>query len=323
MGNSGASDFTVDRSVTATAGAGILIGHNTTAVIERVTSQNQWQGFYLGAATWSFCNRCIAQNNYSDGFFLTDRTPAITMQWQMDNCLSQLNNGYGVNIFLNSTDGNETGPHFRGLNTYANTSGGLNIGGNGSSNINDLIIEGSIFAGDGNLGIHIANPGSSIVIANVFQELAGVVPTGRGLSTAASKVGHGLLLDSGGNSQRGSVQVANSTFSQNSQTGITLASSSVLPRLELTGNTVWGNGWHGSGALAAGIFLQSSATNTSIFGGAAFDGGARRQSYGLYMTTSAVQSRTIAAGVNFNGNVSGGCNTVISGGKAAVLGSGC
>jgi len=312
------SNITVDRSVAASAGAGLKSTNGSFPILENITVQNQYVGFWLGATARAYCKFCVAQQNYSDGFYFTDTSSIEAMQWQVINGLSQFNNGWGFNTDPQSTNGWDTGQTFIATGTYANVQGGFNFGGAPSAAINDLIMINAYSSSDGGNGFQFSKPGLFNQLSDIFAELEGRLPTGRGQLTPASGVGNGINFDTAGTTNS-SVTINGAILTDNSWTGLQVYQNSTLGTLMVTNLKTIRNGWVNN---KVGVMIQSSVTKYLFSNLYSSDDGSGHQAYGLYATSSAAAGNAILSGAYLSGNLTAGCSMAV-GQKAAVIGTGC
>lgn len=295
------SNIVFDRSVTATAGAGIRVLDNATGTIRDCLSQNQFFGFRLGGTNQSTIRDCQAKSNYSDGFrFINGGSPYYPLQWYVDTCTSQLNEAWGFFTYANAGDGssNITVQHMNLCGTYANNSGGFFWGG-GAFHHNNLTCVNCYGSSDGNHEWEFDNPGTSIELVGCFAELAGTAATGRALATAASHVGAGLTVTSSGVST-GFMSLNGFISRQNSYQGVVVVSSAVLAAMNLTDVQCYDNGQY---ANTVGIHLLNTTCIYTIASSKAKNLLGSTQTYGLL---AAVGKNVFASACDFTGNATRG-----------------
>lgn len=290
----------IDRTVTATAGAGIHVNDNTSGTIDTVIVQNQFDGFWLGGTNFSVIRNSHALSNYRDGFiFINGGGTYYPLQWIADNDISEMNNGFGFRGFANKADGasNITGPRFNLCGTFANANGGYIFTG-GAFHWNDIEFVDTYSSTDGNTGFDFENVGTSITFVGGFAELEGTNPTGRGLATAASHVGGGILVQTSGVST-GFFQIIGFIARQNSFQGVAFASNAILARAALVGVQAIDNGAFGN---TFGIDIQNTTAIFVITGGNSSNALTTNQTYGI----RAAQASNIALlGMDLSNNATG------------------
>lgn len=311
------TDLTIDRNVTATAGAGLDSLTGAFPTIERVTSQNQWQGFYLGATAGAWCNYCTALNNYSDGFYFTDTSGNVSMQWQIFWALSEFNNGWGYHTQANGGGGFDTAQTFNVAGSYANTLGGFDFDGIPTAAINDLICINCYSSFDGGNGFEFARPGANNQFTNVFAEAEGRAGTGRAQAAPPSNAGNGFNVDTGG-TPYSSIAVNGGYFAQNSNAGFQIASNSAIRHVQVTNVKSWGNGYGGSNR--SGFALSSASAISLLSNVIASDDGQSKQAYGIYFSNGAQFNTYLSAG--YITGTANGCNAALTN-KASSFGPGC
>src|SRR5574342_122199 len=121
-------NMTIRRTASATVGnSGILFDNNSNlCYVKNVEISKHWVGLYLGSTGFSKLEGIYTHDNYAHGVYLQNSTSNGSLQWQFENCLSQLNNSYG---FFVESQANSVGyvtlGNMNRLNTYANTLGGI------------------------------------------------------------------------------------------------------------------------------------------------------------------------------------------------------
>ena len=173
-----------------------------TCVLRDLFVTNQWHGVWLGPAAYGKLTFCVIQSNYKDGIYCTNFTGNNASQWDLESSLSQANDGYGLS--LNPYEGTVLIPNeWINFTTYANKLGGIFVDGSPTRQTFDIRGSGLTLSSDGNTSLNLSNmAGLTIILNNVFIELAGVFATGRNFSTPASNNGSGIILG-------GSIQSAN------------------------------------------------------------------------------------------------------------------
>ena len=221
-------NFKVDRVGNAISGSGIFIGNASPGYIDLVSADNHFYGFSLGAVAYSQIINCMARHNWSHGFnfFNTSDPNFRPSQWEVSNCLSEMNNGWGF-YFLNQAI-NCTMGSWHHANTYANGLGGIGIFGQSDGrSINDLVLMFVISSTNGNDGVRI-DPfgGGNNRINGCFSELSGTETTGRNKTgVPQSNLGCGIRiagsadLSGPGGTPVGWVQITDSITMLNSEEG--------------------------------------------------------------------------------------------------------
>lgn len=305
-----------DRSVTASGGAGIEVQDNVTMDIENCKTINQFYGFKLGGTNYANISNCLAVNNFSHGFFITNgNSTYYPLQWVLTNCVSETNNGWGFQILANKDDGsgNITDPRFNFCGTFANNLGGYQFASTGNIHHNDMTAGDTYSSLDGGPGWAFENIGTSIVLDNCFAEGAGVNATGRNLATPPTNSGAGLLFEAGGVSY-GYVQVNGFTARQNSFQGIAVASSAIFNNIILNGCQCIDNGQ--SGGNQFGIDLQNTSATYVVNGCISTNCQTSNQVSGIRATNGSV---VFITGGSYSGNT--GSSTVASSGFFNVIGA--
>ena len=295
-------DFTLDRSVTATGGSGLNVGNGLNGVFERITSQNSYAGFSFGATARGFCNALTAQSNYSNGFNLATSSTMPSAQWSMRDCLSQFNNGVGYSFYAVSDSGanpNQTCPEMYNCGSYANSGGGFLFSGDAATALNDLIMDGCYSSFDGNAGMTFNNIGANMQVGKFFVEAAGTAATGKGLATAASHVGAGVLIQGSGGTTHSHI-ILNGVSVQNSYQGVAVTNASTLARIVFDGVVCTDNGQSGSNAF--GFDIENTTCRYSFTGCVATNLLGTTQTYGISAASTTPVGNAFVSGCDFHGN---------------------
>ena len=297
--------ITIDKVVAATAGYGVKVENDLGGRLDHVVVQDNYGGFSLGATANSYCDFCIAQQNYANGFFFTTSSDLDAMQWQMTHSISQLNNGVGFDLYVSGTSPapiNATDPTFLDSGSYANTGGGFFFSGDAGSGNNDLTCYHCYSSFDGNNGIAFTNLGLNNLFSNTFVEATGIGSTGRGGTTAASNVGWGLLVN-GTNGGPASLAITGGAFSSNSYAGISV-NTGLTATINVSNTIVYDNGAATPGLYGA-VYVQSPGI--TLTGVTAGNLASARAPYGLQVSSAAVAAGTVVSASTFTGTTTG-CN---------------
>ena len=272
------SGFTVDRSVTATSGGDGLdfTAGGISARVTAVRARNHWHGFDLGGIANGQLFQDLADQNYGDGFHLTNSTANQAGQWEFIDSSSVFNNGYGISV---TASPNTTMPMLPwiGNNVFANTLGGAYFTGSSTGKTADIQICGGGFSSNGSHNIYldfVVNNAS--VGCGVLVELAGQTATGRGAATPASNTGRGIFATGG----VGSLSVGSALIYANSREGMVSGAF----RTQVTGATVLGNGMAAPGTLHGINIQNTTAGSTGMVTGTTsgnLNGGSSVQGYGV------------------------------------------
>jgi hypothetical protein len=296
-----------DRSVTATGGAGIFVNDEVTMDIENCKAVNQFYGFLLGATNFGRIYNSQAEQCYSHGFAITQNTVTISpLQWIIDTCISQANNGGGFVIIAQQDNGSgqgTVGPRCNASGTFANAQIGWQF--TGAVPINDVTCIDCYSSFDGQGGWDFEKVGTSIELIGCFAEGAGLQSTGRGLATGASHVGVGLLIESGGEATA-FVNLVGFISRQNSFQGIGVASNAILKSLNLTNCQFYDNGQYGH---TYGIDIEHTTVIVTLTGCTSRNDNTSNQTYGLHAATPA---NIWATACDFSGNATGGTDNLTS-----------
>lgn len=192
--------MTVDRNAVPMAGGdGVLVGQTNLTNIRDIECLNNWVGLNLGPIGFGQIDDYFIHDNYSHGILMSNNATLGALQWYLYAGLIQGNDGWGalvaqtalgtMDILMGDWDG---------VKTYGNTAGGLGFSGSASIPIKGIRLKnGFIGADGGTLGeIYLDTYGGLHCIENMFAESAGQSPTGRGLATAASNAGNGVIVTS-------------------------------------------------------------------------------------------------------------------------------
>lgn len=276
------SGFTLTRSATSTTiAAGINV--NTTAgqgTISQVLSQNHGDGFLLGSLNYGTVRECTAQFNFGHGFHLKNVSTAPLLQWNMNTCLAQGNNGWGFYTESNGLAAQATCLPWINCQTYANTNGGIGFVDNAATPISDITLIGCLCGSDGYDIIHIDVHGENVRIQDSYVELAGIgaspstPTTGRGYATLPSGAGNGIFI--GANTKL--VQITGSAAQHNSYNGIIVHSADV----SIVG-TVCSNNGASTPAGFYGIDLHDANIHAMVAGCKSANNGGVGQNYGIHV----------------------------------------
>ncbi|GBQ84030.1 hypothetical protein AA13595_1305 [Gluconacetobacter johannae DSM 13595] len=256
------SGFTLDRNVvpTASSAAGLnILGGTNQGTITNVKARDQWYGFALGGASSALIWNVLSENNYSDGFYITNSLQFQTAQWNMLNVVSQLNDGAGFNVV--STPGtNMVLLPWEDTGTFANTQGGYRFQGRSDAPITNINLQSVGASTDGDTELFFDTYGGHITIGGGgFVEAAGTDRTGsHGRPTAASHTGFGIYFS-------GSVQdvsLGQLLVFDNSQAGI----DGGPYRFSATGTLLLQNGANQTGACGINLNNVTAGNTVQITG---------------------------------------------------------
>lgn len=301
----------VDRSLTATGGAGIHINPSSAGTISRVQSQNQFYGFRLGSTNYSVVDWCISSSNFSHGFLFENNSTTTPTQWVITNCLSQLNEGDGYSWFCSNGDGSGyvTGPIIVQSQSFANNGNGWLFDGSGIK-YSDIFMTHIVSSSDNKNGMVFVLPGTQIRLNQVFVELSGQVAAGRGQAHAANNNGSngtGIIFENG--ISTGQASLCGVIAVQNSRQGIAFVTTnwntvSFADCHCQDNSAATANNWSGfevSGSTAVkAVFSGCSSKNLLT----------SNQAFGVSVGTAA---NSFFSACDFNGNAQGGISTGDSG----------
>lgn len=272
--------FTLDRSIAATAGGtgldfSAVIG---TSKVHDLIVQNQYIGVKLGPTDYSYMSEVIVQKNYNIGISMTNTAGNGTMQWDLRNVLSQMNDSHGIIFSVTAGPAQAIMGQWNNVTTFANTGYGAAIVGSAGVPVHDLRVTDGFFGSDASGGLYLETYGRQHCIRNCFTEIAGTIATGRTLTTAASGVGRGVEITAN-NVQ---VQISNHTSSGNSQQGLVSSATNT----QINGGTFINNGANGTAGTALGVSIVAGrGTVVGITSGNT--GAGTTQKYGVNFSVDA------------------------------------
>lgn len=269
-------NFGVTKSVTATAGAGVYVPNISQSYFKNIFVQNNYYGFNLSETDFSTCEFCVAQNNYSHGFYLPSTSSATSpLQWNFISTLSQFNNGWGY--YINGISANTIlGSLWENPISFANLSGGFAYTGGGT--INDIEVHNGTGSGDcgDEVYLNLGGGWGNQFIGGLY-EYAGLVACGRNQSTAASNTGNGFSIAGLKN-----VTIVGTNIWSNSYSGILVTATSGTAAIN--GNLISDNGIYRTSSAKSGVFLSpSSGLFTGVISANDFatPTGSSAQTYGI------------------------------------------
>lgn len=220
----GLRDFRLLRSgIPASGDHGIVFqGISNLVALENLEVLGFYIGYLLGGTGYSYVRNCLADSNYSHGFYITHQNgTAFAFQWTFDRVLSELNNGWGYKWEATAGSATSMG-ELRNIDSFGNGLGGLYFLGSASHTLEALRIMGGFVGQDGDDEILIdAHSGSTHRISNVYVELAGTSPTGIGQAIPTSNSGSGIVVLSGNYD----IQISNTIVDGNAEYGISSAAT--------------------------------------------------------------------------------------------------
>jgi hypothetical protein len=258
------SGLTLDRSVTPdSSGNGIQQGaaYNQ-GFIHNIQVGNQYFGIVLAGVSYGTLRDIVAHSNYSDGILISGSAVAGgTLQWNIDNILSQVNNGNGIRVTTFDNTPMILGEPWRNITTFANSGYGINLQGTSTGFIADINITGGFFGSDGlgEIRLDTFSPafGVQTTISNIQIEHTGDGPTGRALGTAATHTGHGIVITA----NNPAVSLTNISMNNVSEDGIFSAGAMTV----ITHAIITNSGKKCSGSNRNGIEISAgSAIITNI-----------------------------------------------------------
>lgn len=267
------SGFRLDRAVAATAGGdGINFLHvNSQFLLDNLIALNQYDAFALGGTDYSKVDRCTAQLNYHNGFYVTNGAGASgPCQWTINQCLAQSNSGSGLLIDGTIGSGGISLGEIINFSTFANDGFGIAALGSSGNAINGLRILGGFTGQDGNSEIYLDTHGGQHKIVGMESELAGTAVTGRTGSTPATNLGSGVAITA--NNQQ--VQLSSPNINGTSGAGVAMVGTILTidnPHITNCGVAAVSGTQNG---------ITCSAGSTSVAGGFISDTGQNSQKFG-------------------------------------------
>jgi len=282
VNNAGVSGMKITRSVTPVAGAYGIVTDHTSAFgdVERITLQNleitnQWNGLSLGPTNFSLIRDVSVENCLSDGINLINTVGNSSagsnpLQWTLDHVLSEFNVGHGfqLNGTLNTQIKSGTPisvGEWKNLSTFANTGGGILVGGTAASPFWGVRLgSNSFIGGDGNTEILMDSFGGDHLI-DADIELAGQSATGPGGGTPQSNVGYGIFVTADNSGVNMHVNVNANSFD-----GISCAANlygALTAPCMITGSQITNNGVALVSGAQSGVTMPSGTGAAVIVSG--------------------------------------------------------
>ncbi|WP_148301541.1 autotransporter outer membrane beta-barrel domain-containing protein [Asaia prunellae] len=286
------SGFSVDRSVVPASdtarGIDTSGGGGGFATLRDIYATNQWTGFYLGGMAYGVASNLTAQNNYGDGFYLSNNATYTTAQWNLTNTISQTNDGYGYNVVSNTKNPMILLPWWD-TQAFANGLGGARFVGTPEGYISNINIEGGIFSTDGNNELFFDTYSGHITVSGgTFIEAAGTAATGRDFKIPKSNTGRGIYTT--GNIA--DIQIGDVIVFDNSQEGYVGSAF----RTQIVGAEFLQNGANGAAGTCS-INLLNTNTNATVM-----ITGTRSGALNSNLSTSAGICAVNGTGVTITGN---------------------
>lgn len=233
--------------------AGINIGRNIPAVsgafgidcgtvscnhawFHNLKIRDQYIGMNLGVTAWSHVEHVVIERCVSDGLRMLNGMPSGTLQWQLDDILSQKNGGRGFYVVAIPGSVQVTLGNWSKVSTFANSGCGAAFAGSASVPLHGVRIHDGFFGSDGNHELLFDTYGGHHELTKVFCELAGRGLTGPTMSTPVSGVGHGIYYSA----NNSGLTAIGGRLASNSQRGLHADVSDPLLAIGLTaqGNLV-------------------------------------------------------------------------------------
>jgi len=279
-GNIDLGGFTVTRSVTATTGSGVdfstaVVG---TSNVHDIFASNHVNGIVLGATDFSTLENITSQYNLGPGILLQNGNGLGTLQWSLKHILSASNAAQGILVqSLSGTATENTMGDWTDVNTFANSGVGVGLLGIPSCPIFDLRINSSFFGADGSHELYLDTHGGSMILTNVFTELAGNQPTGPTGSTPPTGLGSGCFFTANNTdiTMQGCLSSAHSadgytTFATSvSMTGCRATNSGTAG---VSGSRSGVNVLAGQCNIVGGSYGNTGAGATQLYGVSTYDG---------------------------------------------------
>lgn len=204
--------------VNSTNGSGINIELVDGFTIRNVKVQNHNTGIRVVGCSYGIIDKCICEQNYSDGFYFGNNATLNTCQVQVTGCLSELNNGSGFH-FVTQRPTMPVGIFSHNM-TFANHYGGVVYQSvDANSFITGVKIEGCFLGGDDVLGcLYLDGISYPVVIDNCYFEMAGMDNNGRGYATSPSGYSNDIAV----RKATGGVSITNSCICSSAESGISI-----------------------------------------------------------------------------------------------------
>ena len=231
-----------------------------TSTFEDIACEGHWDGVSLGVTDYSYLNNVLTKKNYRDGIRMTNVGTNGQLQWNLHQCLSQLNDGNGYHVLVDGSAGQVTLGNWDSCSTYANTGNGVRAVGSASMPVQGLRLNNCYVGEDnGGAGVYLDTHGTFHRIIGCFIELCGRVATGRTASTAATNTGPGIWATANNNA----LTVSDTRIDSCSYDGI----QSGARAFNASGCDITDNGLALTANRRNGIKLISGTSYASIMGG--------------------------------------------------------
>ncbi|GAW42418.1 Pectate lyase superfamily protein [Brevundimonas sp. SH203] len=300
------SNFTVDRSaVPADGGVGIQTLNGGFGVIKDVITQNHYDGILLLSTANSELSNVISQFNYRHGIRgeVTSTGAEPALQWKMTNVISQMNNGYGYQLYAFGSTNLQTGPVAINCGAFRNGLGGWRLAGEAGTAWNDINMYHCYSSFDNGHGFDWANCGANNQMFDTFCEWNGMVPGGRNFDNIpATQNACGVIIQ--GTSPAGSNLLMSGLIIQNSALdGVFVAPTATLRVLQVMGANLKDNGQAGVAYRKAGFASASTTTNIYISNIVSRREGYTTQEYGISTESPTVAAKVFVWGGDFRNNL--------------------
>lgn len=295
---------------------------NPTGIYEDLDIRHSYVGYNLGDANFFTLHLCNAYYNRSHGFAFQNAV-TNTLQYQLLECMSQCNGGWGyvfealanpsnnsqfTNIFL--------GGPLIGNYSFGNSGGGMLFQSALNSSLADINVTAGVNSNNGNNGIACSTC-NNISISNVFIEGPGMHPTGEGQTgdvdggpaVPPSLVGYGIFLDG----LCTYAKIINNYIDTPANGGIASGANSNL----ISGNQIkfFGGATPTNGLAYPGIAIEDfngSATGFSMITGNVVNGGNTAGAVGSVGINTVDPHTTVVVGNDLTGNTLGGVPTPLN-----------
>lgn len=273
--------LTLTRITAAVSGNGIQVsgtGEAGYVTFRDLYIEKQNRGFYSGPCTFGWIEDVTCAQNTGDAFFFTNNTTTGALQYQISDCLAQLNDGIGFRVFSQNIGASQiTLGTWQNISTFGNTGYGISLEGHASCPIHDFRLNAAFLGEDSLSEVRMDTYGGGHMINGTFTELTGSRTTGSSASSPATGTGHGIELTANNND----LSISGGKHMSNSQCGIFLSGGDVV----ITGTQCVSNGQSATAGATSnsGIYVGGGdvvVTGTMLKG----------SDYGLYINSDTVSA---------------------------------
>lgn len=271
----GFSNFTLTRSITATAGGNGIVfqGETEFSTIDSVLLDSQYVNLVLKTTNYSLLSNFTGQNSVSDCIAMSNTSVMEQVQWSFFNvgCSKAGGAAYKLNA-VSGVAGMIMGQWVK-VSSFADTLGGINAVGISGTPIYDMTITGAFLGSDGNNSEINLIYVSKSTLSNFTLERAGLDSTGPNVGTGPSNLGAGVVVDA--NSSTNTFN--NFYINTNADDGFDTSGTNIV----INGAVVLDNGQAGTSGAKTGVNVKAgNATLTNVTSGNSAGGSA--QQYGVF-----------------------------------------